>query len=262
MTGDLWIGDVGQASREEINRLAAPRPDGANFGWNCLEGTLCTGQGTGCTCGDPELIAPLHDYDHLTGCAVIGGHVYRGSALPFLEGLYVFGDLCNGRVWSLDPVTGDRTELLAFLPFLFSFGLDHQGELLVTTANDVRRITFFDCNTNGIPDETDLSDGTSLDCNTNGVPDECEGDCNRNGVPDDCDLADGADDINGNGVPDECESIADLDDDGVVGVSDFLILLAQWGPCDGGVAACPGDINNDGAVDTIDLLLLLARWTL
>jgi len=63
-----------------------------------------------------------------------------------------------------------------------------------------------DCNTNGIPDDCDLADGTSLDCQPNGVPDECETDCNTNGIPDDCDLAGGTSlDCQPNGVPDECD---------------------------------------------------------
>jgi hypothetical protein len=64
-----------------------------------------------------------------------------------------------------------------------------------------------DCNSNGIPDATDIASGTSEDCNGNGVPDECDTDCNANGIPDSCDLSDGtSEDCNSNGIPDECDT--------------------------------------------------------
>jgi len=98
-----------------------------------------------------------------------------------------------------------------------------------------------DCNENWVPDDEDISNGTSEDCNNNGVPDEC-------------DIADGTSgDENGNGIPDECECPADFDGDGDVDTADLLYLLGAWGTPD-------GDVDFDGDTDTADLLALLAAW--
>ncbi len=106
------------------------------------------------------------------------------------------------------------------------------------------RIGDYDCNDNGVGDGDDIADRTSGDCNGNGIPDECE-------------IAAGtADDENNNGIPDECDCVADVDGDGMVGITDLLILLAAWGMDPGG----PPDLNGDGTVDILDLLLLLAAW--
>ncbi|MHC4649982.1 MAG: hypothetical protein ACYTES_03895, partial [Planctomycetota bacterium] len=87
-------------------------------------------------------------------------------------------------------------------------------------------------------------------------------DCNGNGVLDDCEILSGqADDVNGNGVPDECDVPGDLDGDGSVGITDFLILLARWGPCpDPCPPACLGDLDGDCVVGINDFLTLLAVW--
>ena len=120
-----------------------------------------------------------------------------------------------------------------------------------------------DCNNNGVFDACDIADGTSDDCNGNGVPDECDIDCNGNGIPDRCDIADGtSNDCNGNGVPDECDGVmGDLNDDGVVGTIDLLLLISNWGRC----ANCDdcyadGDIDCDCTVGTLDLIILLGNW--
>jgi hypothetical protein len=99
-----------------------------------------------------------------------------------------------------------------------------------------------DCNNNRVLDSCDIDNGTSLDCN-------------GNGVPDDCDIDDGTSpDINGNGVPDECECVADCSGDGEVSVSDFLLLLSQWGDVGSGC-----DLDG-GGVGITDFLYLLAHW--
>lgn len=142
--GTFWMGDVGFFTREEVNRLRAGHPGGANFGWRCLEGTNCTGQG-GCNCASPLLVPPLHEYDHTGGrCAVVGGYAYRGEAVPDLRGHYVYGDLCSSDLWALeyDPQTATVTGPVDLAPTvvtpgagplinLVSFGEDADGELLV-----------------------------------------------------------------------------------------------------------------------------------
>ncbi len=86
-------------------------------------------------------------------------------------------------------------------------------------------------------------------------------DCNGNGTDDECEiLAGDVTDANGNGVPDECDVFGDLDGDGIVGINDFLALLAAWGLC-GDCNACPADLSDDCQVGIDDFLLLLAAWT-
>ena len=129
VTGDLWIGDVGSATYEEVNYQPAASPGGENYGWNLMEGPECLAEG-----GCDELVAPVSGFDRDEGCVVTGGYVYRGTGIPGLEGVYLFGDYCGGRVWGLlrdasdtwtrlDPVeTGLR---------ISSFGEDAAGELYV-----------------------------------------------------------------------------------------------------------------------------------
>jgi len=97
-TGDLWIGDVGQNAWEEVD-LAPAGVSGLDFGWNVMEGTHCFATDP---CDEAGLTRPVAEYDHGLGCTVIGGTVYRGSAVTALEGWYVFADYCSGRVFALD----------------------------------------------------------------------------------------------------------------------------------------------------------------
>jgi glucose/arabinose dehydrogenase len=129
-TGDLWIGDVGQYRVEEISLVRAGHAAGANFGWPFLEG-VTRRQGT----APAGLTAPLLTYDHDERCAVIGGYVYRGSAIPALRGSYLYGDLCDNHVRAL-RVEGDRIveqkDFGALVPEgLAGFGEDAEGELYV-----------------------------------------------------------------------------------------------------------------------------------
>jgi glucose/arabinose dehydrogenase len=195
-TGDLWLGDVGQGHSEEID-VVRYGPGGwggpvmRNFGWRCMEGSRCTGL-SGCVCHAPELIAPVASFDHSVGCAVIGGHVYRGCAIPALRGWYVYATFCYGsasRVFAFpadDPVGSPTVELTAALAVgasgierITSFGEDVQGELYYCLLEGVvRKIVpaapFADCNANGVPDSCDLALGTSADLDGNGKPDECD----------------------------------------------------------------------------------------
>ncbi len=139
LTFDLYIADVGASFWEEIDFLPAG-VGGANFGWPTMEGFYCGPD----LCSPPELTLPIHSYssgDPEPACAVIGGYVYRGCAIPHLAGAYFFGDTCSGQVWSFrygGSVTQliDRTSGLAppghddFRP-ISSFGLDAAGELYI-----------------------------------------------------------------------------------------------------------------------------------
>jgi glucose/arabinose dehydrogenase len=128
-TGDLYIGDVGQGRAEEINRVPAGSPGGGNYGWPIMEGSECVEEG----CDRTGLILPFAEYSHELGCAVIGGHVYRGSRQPALQGVYLFGDYCSGRIWGID-VTQPAGEPLLLLDTdlsIGSFGEHADGEVYV-----------------------------------------------------------------------------------------------------------------------------------
>jgi len=132
LTGDLFIGDVGQGDWEEIDYVAAPLPPpGINFGWNILEGTHRYS-----TFGDVAgLTGPIAEYAQSEGgCSVISGYVYRGGALPSLTGNYFFGDYCTGIIWSLTPNAQGAWDRAVFTDTdytLSSFGEDVNGELYV-----------------------------------------------------------------------------------------------------------------------------------
>jgi glucose/arabinose dehydrogenase len=107
LTGDLWIGDVGQNAWEEID-VARSGTNGLDFGWNRMEGFHCFAPAAGCDQGG--LTLPVAEYGHDLGCAVIGGVVVRGSGQPRLDGRYLFADSCSGNLWLLDPAGGGRRE--------------------------------------------------------------------------------------------------------------------------------------------------------
>ncbi len=136
VTGDLWIGDVGQDAWEEVDVQRAAAPGGTNFGWNRMEGSHCFGLTLGCA--DPALTLPVAEYGHDQGCTVIGGAVDRGTAQPALAGGYLFADYCSGRVWAIDPsIDGIRAPtVVAETDHAFSaFGEDEAGELYAVDIN-------------------------------------------------------------------------------------------------------------------------------
>jgi len=131
-TGTLWVGDVGQINREEIDIVQA----GGNYGWRVFEGTqpYTSSQNTP---PNATLIPPVIDYDRSLGNAVIGGYVYRGAALPTLRGAYVYGDFGSGRIWSLlynGTQVVSNTEI-ANVANLTSFGEDNNGELYAVSGS-------------------------------------------------------------------------------------------------------------------------------
>lgn len=128
--GDLWIGDVGQGSLEEIDRLPinASAP-GKNLGWRIYEGTECTDIDP---CVPPaNYLPPIAQYSHAAGrCSITGGYVYRGTQIPGLLGDYLYADYCTGEIFRLD---GTTQELVLDSPHnISSFGEDGAGELYVT----------------------------------------------------------------------------------------------------------------------------------
>jgi glucose/arabinose dehydrogenase len=142
VTGDLFIGDVGQGAREEIDYQPLTARGGQNYGWKVMEGTLCTGNTGGCAagvppCNDPRYTLPVLEYDHGQGCSVTGGYVYRGLSIPELYGLYVYGDFCSGTIWAAQQAAGVwAAEVLPIAASsLTTFGEDASGELYVGTQD-------------------------------------------------------------------------------------------------------------------------------
>ena len=129
LTGDLWVGDVGQGAREEIDRVER----GGNYGWNCREGLIAYN-----SCPTPARrisTIPCTTTGGALGASVTGGYVYRGSALPALVGRYVFARLrARGRIWRLVPNGGAASRPRSLLDTSLSiaaFGQGNDGELYV-----------------------------------------------------------------------------------------------------------------------------------
>jgi glucose/arabinose dehydrogenase len=134
-TGDLYIADVGEGRYEEVDvsPVSAGTGRGLNYGWNRMEGAHCFG---GSSCDQTGLTLPTFEYSHNEGCSITGGYVYRGSAIPTLQGLYFFADFCGGWVRSFRYDGATATELTEWPSLsaggtIVSFGEDANGELYV-----------------------------------------------------------------------------------------------------------------------------------
>jgi uncharacterized repeat protein (TIGR03806 family) len=129
-TGELWAGDVGQGTYEEIDRIQR----GGNYGWDCREGAHDFGSPSPDCASAMNLIDPVHEYPRTDGISVTGGYVYRGTALPGLVGSYLFADFGSGRLWRLvdDGAGGLTGELLIETGLsVASFGQGNDNELYV-----------------------------------------------------------------------------------------------------------------------------------
>lgn len=129
--GDMYIGDVGQSAREEIDYLPVAKRDrpAENYGWPAREGSFPNTCGSKQLRGTGELIGPAFDYGRGMGSTVIGGFVYRGSQMPAQVGRYFFGDLGAGEVWSATAVGVNGVTPEEPLMGLVSFGESSKGEL-------------------------------------------------------------------------------------------------------------------------------------
>jgi glucose/arabinose dehydrogenase len=149
VAGDLFIGDVGQSAREEIDFIRAGTAGGINFGWRVMEGTQCTNLGGGPPCNDHSFTPPIVEYDHSQGCSITGGYLYRGRAVPELiragppttgqlfNGIYVYADFCSGTIWRMSATTAggvSNSVLLASGLLITAFGEDENGEIYVADA--------------------------------------------------------------------------------------------------------------------------------
>jgi glucose/arabinose dehydrogenase len=137
--GNLWIGDVGQGSYEEVNRATntSTGPSrGANWGWRVMEGRHCHIPSSRCSTSGKKL--PINAYTHAANgrCAITGGYVYRGTAVPALAGYYVFGDFCSGEIFAIRanssyPATRITLAGAGSGRLISSFGESASGELYV-----------------------------------------------------------------------------------------------------------------------------------
>lgn len=248
-TGDLWIGDVGQNAYEEITFQPASSNGGENYGWRCYEANNSYNT-SGCDAAS-TMVFPIWNYSHSSGCSVTGGAIYRGSAIPDLQGTYFFADYCTSKIWSLRYDGSnvydyeDRTSELdpsggTSISSIVGFGEDAAGEIYICELNgEVFKIIplaasgaccIGDSGSCVFIPESNCSagGGTWLGPNTS---------CDDGG----CDVVD-------------CP--ADITGDGYVSTTDLLAIIAAWGDCDG----CPADINGDGTVSTTDLLTVIAAW--
>jgi len=242
-TGDLWIGDVGEIQREEINFMPFGT-SAVNFGWRCKEGTLCTSP-TACDCQFGFDTLPLYEYPHTDfRCAVTGGYVYRGCEIPSFRGHYLFADLCGRNFYSFvrsaqGQVTSfvDRSEQFRPAPpyeiyTVVTFGEDNRGEIYFSDL---------DANIYRVVDAGGMTD------------------CNGNQREDSCDIAAGfSTDLNGNSRPDECDPpfcIPDFDDSGGIDGSDVEAFFRVWES-----GSTRGDTNGDGSTDGSDVETFFLLW--
>ena len=134
-TNDLWIGDVGQNAREEINFTLSTDTGGLNYGWRCYEGNN-TFNTSGCPSAD-NLTFPVSDYAHTNNrCSITGGYVYRGSEYPNFEGLYFFADVCSQEIGYLRFENESwNSTFESFSGSWVAFGEDINGELYVSNLS-------------------------------------------------------------------------------------------------------------------------------
>ena len=138
----LYIADVGQSAREEVD-VADASAAGRNYGWHTMEGTQCYNPSSGCN--QAGLTLPVLDYDHSQGCSITGGFVYRGAAIPEIQGLYFYSDYCSGFLRSFRLSGGaavdQRDWALTNIGNVTSFGVDGAGELyMLSTSGRVYRV--------------------------------------------------------------------------------------------------------------------------
>ena len=159
LTGDMIIGDVGQSLWEEINFELFPNKGGKNYGWNVMEGNHCYPEDS--KCNSDNLTMPVFEYPNnanyaktlfgikqpnMDGCSITGGYVYRGNELVDMDGRYIFGDYCTGKIWSIVVNENESINLKNHTDsimnsigkkefYLSSFGEDNKGEIFIIDYN-------------------------------------------------------------------------------------------------------------------------------
>ncbi len=172
--GDMYIGDVGQNDFEELDFQPASSTGGENYGWKVAEGFECRGGGG--TCGtNPGFTPPIHAYPRADGHSVTGGYVYRGSAIPSLDGAYFFADFSFNNIWSLEydgATVSNFTLRNSYLtPYnggsigsITSFGEDAAGEIYICDrGGEIFQIVAVDKDGDGLTNTEELGYGTDPD---------------------------------------------------------------------------------------------------
>ena len=152
ITGELWCGDVGDVLREEINLVEK----GKNYGWHFYQGDLCSEGATAAQCADPSLVPPIAAFARDTAHCVIGGTVYRGSAIPGLYGAYIYGDWWFNTLYALrfDSNGNPTPELLGTTAgSIRSIDEDENHEIYVTAGRNFYKLM---PGTGGSPSESDF----------------------------------------------------------------------------------------------------------
>lgn len=139
-TGDLWIADVGQSDREEVNFQLAGSAGGQNYGWSCKEGTLPM---TFNECLPGILTDPIFEYPRSQGQSITGGFVYRGAAFPDLQGFYIVIDYAFGNLWMINSTDVNDVQMISSLNLISSFGESESGELYACRLNNGRVYRLF-----------------------------------------------------------------------------------------------------------------------
>jgi glucose/arabinose dehydrogenase len=139
LTHDMWIGDVGQSAREEVDFRTAGNTGGINYGWRCREGLIVTPGVPPCT--PTNYVPPIFDYPHdgTGGIAITGGYVYRGSEFPTLYGYYVTADYSSGNLWLLHS-DGTSHRQPGFPGSITTFGEAEDGTLLATAGSSISKV--------------------------------------------------------------------------------------------------------------------------
>ena len=271
LTGDLYTGDVGLNSIEEIDLIEK----GQNYGWPVKEGSFLTDREaipdepdpiTGLTVGEEHgFVEPLFQYDQTDGDAVIGGTVYRGSDIPELYGMYVFGDWSSRSLFYGDPATGemgflmDPAQVDAFFDAwdpkasYVSIEVDLAGELHIVGSNCIVRLAAaetIDCDFDDDGD-CDLADLNMLQYLGLGGTDSIY---DLDGSGGSIDSADTAAWLNQNGT-----TPGDADLDGDVDANDLNALGQNW-LADNVTSWANGDFNGSMTVDQTDLNLIGLNW--
>jgi uncharacterized repeat protein (TIGR01451 family) len=129
-TGDFYIADVGENTREEVDFQPANFSGGANYGWDIMEGSLCF---DATTCDTTGLTLPVAEYDHTEGCDISGGTVYRSARYPTFQGIYFYGDWCSGNIWGLQQINQSwfSAPLATTTLSVIAFSEDEDGHLWV-----------------------------------------------------------------------------------------------------------------------------------
>lgn len=152
VSGELWAGDVGQNAWEEIDLIEK----GKNYGWNIMEGFHCYNSSN---CNMTGLTLPIVEYSHNFGCSVTGGYIYQGALRPELQGAYIYGDYCSGRIWMLRYENGQIVAdslLLDTSLSISSFGLDETNELFIidySTTGSTQIYRFEESSPTGVSSE-------------------------------------------------------------------------------------------------------------